>query len=55
MASATLAAIESSGWEAVFGKVEDDGDGGDKKAALHAAAIQVHESRGGTRPWCFGG
>jgi len=53
VARVTLAAIDSSGWEAVFGKV-DEGDG-DTKAALQAAAVHVRETRGGTRPWCCGG
>jgi hypothetical protein len=55
VARTTLAAIENSGWESVFGKVEEDEGDGDKKAALQAAAVHVRESRGGTRPWCRGG
>lgn len=53
VASTTLAAVDSSGWEGAFGKldVEEDDDEG-KKAALQAAAVHVRETRGGTRPWC---
>ena len=54
VAATTLALIESSGWEAVFGELDDDDDDDDddaKKAALSAAAVHVE---GSTKPWCRG-
>lgn len=48
VAATTLTLIENSGWEAVFGKVEDDGDPEDRKAALKAAAVHVVNP---TKPW----
>jgi hypothetical protein len=55
VARTTLSAVDASGWEGAFGKLdEDEGKDGSKKAALQAAAIHVRESREGTRPWCSG-
>ncbi|TAJ24256.1 MAG: nucleotidyltransferase [Planctomycetota bacterium] len=57
VARTTLSTVDSSGWEGAFGKLdsEDEEDSGERrKAALHAAAIQVRESRPGTRPWYSG-
>jgi hypothetical protein len=48
VAGTTLALIENSGWEVVFGKVDDDGDPEDRKAALKAAAVHVVNP---TKPW----
>lgn len=46
VAKSTLATIEQSGWEAVFGKVDT---GSDKSAAVRVAAASVATP---TRPWC---
>lgn len=48
VASTTLWTIENSGWEAVFGPVDKDGNGGNREAALKAAAVHVPNP---TRPW----
>ena len=49
IAATTLTAIESSGWEAVFGKLkEDDDDSGTKTAGLYRAAAAVITP---TKPW----
>lgn len=48
VAGTTLTLIEDSGWEAVFGKVDDDGDPEDRKAALKAAAVHTVNP---TKPW----
>lgn len=47
VAATTLSLIERSGWEAVFGPVEDDDDE-TRKAALKAAAVRVANP---TKPW----
>lgn len=44
----TLWTIENSGWEAVFGPVDDNGDGPNLKAGLKAAAADVTNP---TKPW----
>jgi tRNA nucleotidyltransferase (CCA-adding enzyme) len=46
VARATLATLDSSGWEAVFGKVDSTDD---KTAGLKAAAAAVVRP---TKPWC---
>jgi len=46
-AASTLAAIQSSGWESVFGKVEDK-TSAEKVAALRSAAAAVAAP---TKPW----
>jgi hypothetical protein len=46
VAATTLELIERSGWEAVFGPVDEEDD--DRKAALKAAAVHVANP---TRPW----
>ncbi|MCZ6655533.1 MAG: hypothetical protein O7D91_21200 [Planctomycetota bacterium] len=52
VASNTLWQIENNGWEAVFGELEEDEDNGKKKkAALHATAVHVSESKPTTKPW----
>lgn len=48
VAATTLSLIESSGWESVFGKVDDGGDPEGRKAALKAAAAHVVNP---TKPW----
>ena len=54
-AGTALWQIENSGWEAVYGEVEDDEDGDDKQAnrgtALKAAVASVATP---TRPYCAG-
>ncbi len=47
VAGTTLSLIENSGWEAVFGPVDDGGDEG-RRAALKATAARVVNP---TRPW----
>jgi hypothetical protein len=49
VAGTTLSSIENSGWEAVFGKIEDDGNGGGAKLASlqRAAAVITRPSK----PW----
>lgn len=46
-AATTLSLIESKGWEAVFGPIDDD-DEGSRRAALKAAAVHVANP---TKPW----
>jgi len=48
VAATTLSLIENSGWKAVFGKLEDEGDGEGRRAALKAAAVHVKNP---TKPW----
>lgn len=50
VASSTLATLDSQGWEAVFGKIEDP-DSSDKRAALHRIAASVIAP---TKPWTCG-
>ncbi len=49
----TLWQIDNSGWEAVFGSIEDDdgGNGGKKREALRATAAAVANP---TKPWLIG-
>jgi hypothetical protein len=51
VASTTLSRIESSGWESVFGKVEDDTSEEQQRAALTAATVRVSTP---TKPWLGG-
>lgn len=46
VAGATLTVIEQSGWERIFGKVDE---GNDKRAAVKTAVASV---RTPTKPWC---
>ncbi len=48
VAAVTLEQIESVGWEAVFGPIEDEGTDDDRKEALKAAAASVAKP---TKPW----
>jgi hypothetical protein len=48
VAETTLALIESSGWPAVFGEIEEPGCEEERKKALEAAAIRVARP---TKPW----
>lgn len=48
VARATLSLVEDSGWEAVFGKLAEDGANGEKKAKLQAAVASVTTP---TKPW----
>jgi hypothetical protein len=48
VAGSTLNLIETSGWEAVFGKLEDSGTGDEKKEKLRAAVAAVSRP---TKPW----
>lgn len=52
VADTTLDAIDKSGWESVFGKIQEEEDAEDRKAALRAAAAHVATP---TRPWCARG
>lgn len=49
VARTTLSAIEQSGWESVFGKIQEEDAAEDRKAALRLAAAHVATP---TRPWC---
>lgn len=48
VAKSTLNLIETSGWEAEFGKLEDSGSGDEKKQKLQAAVAAVSTP---TKPW----
>jgi hypothetical protein len=48
VAESTLSLIANSGWEAVFGDVEGEGDEKGKRVALQAAAVHVVNP---TKPW----
>jgi hypothetical protein len=52
VAGTTLSAIDRSGWESVFGKIQEEEAAEDRKAALRAAAAHVATP---TRPWCARG
>lgn len=47
-AGATLSLIEASGWESVFGRLEDSDDAGGKQQKLQAAVAAVSRP---TKPW----
>ncbi|HWP56926.1 MAG TPA: nucleotidyltransferase [Candidatus Acidoferrales bacterium] len=47
-AATTLSLIENSGWEAVFGKIDENSDPEGRKTALKAAAVRVVSP---TKPW----
>lgn len=47
LANRAVGYIEQKNWEAIFGKVPDDGAGKDKRAQIHAAAAVAKRSK----PW----
>lgn len=52
IASSTLANIETSGWESVFGPLKDTDEAKESKAA--AVRVAVSRTPAPSRPWCHG-